>query len=767
MRAISLGVVLIALGAVSACFDPPQPDTTFLCGANDECPADYECRADGCCHKIGSTSDDTCVPVDASADATEAPEFDASVSYDAAPIPDAGPIPDASPDYDATGDYDATPNYDASPTPILTALTASAIVTEGDTVDLMVTLDQVAPSNTDVALMSSMTGVATVPAMVTVVQGNSTAMFTVTGVSGGSATITATLGSAFMSDVTVAATTASADDILVTEFLALSSSGTDGEFVELTNLDTLTYDISAWDIVVDASSDAILATSLSASDPVYVGPGEIIYGVPNPAMAQDIPGDADFVYGTAGSANELSDTGSDLRLNDGATDIDIVDFTGWLTNTGTPTANQFAGMTDLSTQLDNTEQSVSAGTNGAFWCVRPASTPGVDNGACTAPLTINEAHVNPFGTDDDNEFIELRGLPGANLEHVQLISYDGSGVQTGINMSFAFGARVPLDGLFVLGDNTGGTTAVANADAEAVFGGLPDGPGAIEIRDGANVRDALGYGTPNTIFETAATGFAEGSSIARDAAGTDTDDNSADFHLDPSPTPGVENDTVNASVTSVSPDNGLATSPAMVTITGDELVVGATVTVGGDMATCTVTSATTIDCTFPANGGTVESVDVTVLNPGGDSGTGTDAFTYTGVLADTGVDFFCNVQSPPSTTTTTSVATEDIYGQIYVQGVTDTDSNPIAGISSDLGYGPDGSDVTLVNFAWTPAAPNGGYDFGQNNDEHVATLTVGAAGTYDYAYRFSLDGGLNYYYCDVNGSDDGYSATNAGDLTVN
>ena len=479
----------------------------------------------------------------------------------------------------------------------------------------------------------------------------------------------------------------------------------------------------------------------------------------------------------AGTALELADAGADLRIHDGVADLDIVDFTGWLTNTGTPAASQFVGITDLSTQLDDGQQSFNSNDSGARWCVPSAPTPGAGNGSCTTPLAINEVMVNAFGSDDDNEFVELRGVPGAHLENARVRSTDADGVPTGLDISAVFGIRVPLDGLFVLADDTGGTTAVANADAVASLGNLPDGPGALQVIVGAGVNDAVGYGTLNVavdtvdgfaIVETASTSFAEGSSIARDAVGTDNDDNASDFHLDPSPTPGVENDLVAVTITSVSPDDGLATATVSTTITGDEFVVGAVVLVNGVLAACTVTSATNIGCSFPSNGGTVELVDVSVTNPSVGAQTLVDGFTYTGVLSDPGAAFYCNVQSPPSTTTTVGVATEDIFGQIYIMGMTDTQGTPVAGIDCDLGYGPDGSDVTLVNFNWSAAAPNGGYDFGQNNDEHVSTLTVGATGTYDYAYRFSTDGGLNYYYCDTGaGSDDGYSAAAAGSLTVN
>lgn len=220
-------------------------------------------------------------------------------------------------------------------------------------------------------------------------------------------------------------------------------------------------------------------------------------------------------------------------------------------------------------------------------------------------------------------------------------------------------------------------------------------------------------------------------------------------------------------VDSVVPSDGLATTTTKVMITGTGFDAAANVTVGGTGATCTVVDAMTMNCAFGNNGGVPAMVDVVVENPGGLSGTATNGFTHTGVLADTGADFWCVIQIPASTTTTAGVPTATIYGQIYVAGSTDAEVVAVSTILGALGYGADGADPTAVDFTWGASVPNAGYDFFGNNDEHQATMVVAAGGTYDYAYRFSLDGGVNYTYCDTNGSDDGYAPENAGNLTVN
>src|SRR5690606_30543229 len=113
---------------------------------------------------------------------------------------------------------------------------------------------------------------------------------------------------------------------------------------------------------------------------------------------------------------------------------------------------------------------------------------------------------------------------------------------------------------------------------------------------------------------------------------------------------------------------------------------------------------------------------------------------------------------------------ETIYGRVYAAGLTDqTNGNDVApNLLAQVGYGADGSDPAS-GWTWVDAMPNPGWDGSEpNNDEYQATLVAPAAGTHDYAYRFSGDGGATWVYCDggAAGSSDGYDAANAGDLVT-
>src|SRR5262249_35739929 len=125
-----------------------------------------------------------------------------------------------------------------------------------------------------------------------------------------------------------------------------------------------------------------------------------------------------------------------------------------------------------------------------------------------------------------------------------------------------------------------------------------------------------------------------------------------------------------------------------------------------------------------------------------------------------------NVQFPLTLTATANVASDYVYGQIYQAGLTDASATPAAGIQGNLGYGPSGADPRTSNaWRWIAAAPNPGYDFTQNNDEYYARFTL-PAGTYGYVYRFSLDGGVHFTYCDTDNTNNGFDPTKAGTLTV-
>ena len=134
---------------------------------------------------------------------------------------------------------------------------------------------------------------------------------------------------------------------------------------------------------------------------------------------------------------------------------------------------------------------------------------------------------------------------------------------------------------------------------------------------------------------------------------------------------------------------------------------------------------------------------------------------------------FCNLQFPVAITDLEG-AQVDVYGRLYVAGLTDQSSvnNPAVNVIGYVGYGPDGSDpATDATWVWTAATPNAGWvgvgDPDVNNDEYVATMSLPLPGSYDYAFRFTGDGGTTFTYCDGGaGSSDGYAAVDAGQMTT-
>ena len=80
-------------------------------------------------------------------------------------------------------------------------------------------------------------------------------------------------------------------------------------------------------------------------------------------------------------------------------------------------------------------------------------------------------------------------------------------------------------------------------------------------------------------------------------------------------------------MSSVNPNSGSTAGGTAVTITGTNFVAGATVTFGGTAATnVVVVSSTSITATTPAHA--AGAVTVTVSNPGGQSGSLANGFTY-------------------------------------------------------------------------------------------------------------------------------------------
>ncbi|MFH2006358.1 MAG: lamin tail domain-containing protein [bacterium] len=114
---------------------------------------------------------------------------------------------------------------------------------------------------------------------------------------------------------------------------------------------------------------------------------------------------------------------------------------------------------------------------------------------------------------------------------------------------------------------------------------------------------------------------------------------------------------------------------------------------------------------------------------------------------------WCNLQWPTGISAAEGT-TEMIYGRLYIAGLTDTTTGPDtdALVIAQAGYGPDGVDPTVdaTSWTWFTAAANGSFT-DASNDEYMVDVTLppAAGSPYDFAYRFSGDGGATWTYCDL------------------
>jgi hypothetical protein len=125
---------------------------------------------------------------------------------------------------------------------------------------------------------------------------------------------------------------------------------------------------------------------------------------------------------------------------------------------------------------------------------------------------------------------------------------------------------------------------------------------------------------------------------------------------------------------------------------------------------------------------------------------------------------WCVLQYPSATQTPPGTPSEMIYGRVYVAGCTDG-ANYCAGVLGQVGWGDVGADPSQnpAAFTWTNGAYNNAH-VDDNNDEYMTQITETDAGEYAYAYRFSGDGGGTWLYCDLDGSDNGFSTDQMGRL---
>jgi hypothetical protein len=158
----------------------------------------------------------------------------------------------------------------------------------------------------------------------------------------------------------------------------------------------------------------------------------------------------------------------------------------------------------------------------------------------SASLVISELFYDAGGPDAGHVFVELFGAPGESLDGMVLEGINGG--NGAIYRSIILTSMVPADGIFVIGDDDGGVTSVANADFVADVD-FQNGPDSVILRSESGILDAVGYGSFSATDVFSGEGFpapdpASGSSIERFNPLVDSGDNSMDFSILEVPSPG-------------------------------------------------------------------------------------------------------------------------------------------------------------------------------------------------------------------------------------
>ncbi|MBN1206462.1 MAG: Ig-like domain-containing protein [Myxococcaceae bacterium] len=599
-------------------------------------------------------------------------------------------------------------------------------------------------------------------------------------------------------------------NLLISEFSALGS-----EFLELYNPTAAAIDVRGYKLRNAAGLEVDIRAPTdpngTGSTPVLVPANGFLHGIPNPSGS--VPAGVGFVYGAPGTAFALADTGDVVALASAAGTVeDRVDFRTFVSDPNSPlTADTFVGLAGSSSQLDAESLTATANDTATNWCVsfypagskasRVTDTASAANASCKVAV-INEVYFKSFGFDETNTFVEIAGPGGAVIGGAKIVDIEGKNPGAGtLNVSdgetnpgavdgefiFPAGTRIPADGILVIADtDPAGNTAVPNfvagVDLKTRDMNLEDGPSeSVQLVSAAGtLLDAMGYDPAGAVLDVAvasngmatfevATALGQGAtntsgtSHARATTSVDTDNNRNDFHLDPSPTPGLPNDTVNFTVTNLTPDDAPAANGVNVlTITGTDLAAGLRVQIGsGPQTPCTVnTNSTTATCNniFGNAGGAVARVNATIINQaqvGVPNVVLTNGFTYTGKENETGSALeadLCSLQVPASFSVVRNQPTENIFGRILEAGVTEA-PGAAAGIIAEVGYGTLNTNPSASN-SWKFFSANYDVQAG-NDDEYVGSFVApnpAAATSYSYTFRFSQDNGLRWTYCDLNGA---------------
>ncbi|MCB8968984.1 MAG: ExeM/NucH family extracellular endonuclease, partial [Ardenticatenaceae bacterium] len=112
---------------------------------------------------------------------------------------------------------------------------------------------------------------------------------------------------------------------------------------------------------------------------------------------------------------------------------------------------------------------------------------------------------------------------------------------------------------------------------------------------------------------------------------------------------------------------------------------------------------------------------------------------------------WANLNGPLALIVDMGTATGDVYGRLYIPGVTNTPDSAGRSLMTEVGFG---DTTTPANWEWFPMAFNA--DDGGNNDEFVGVMTPTVPGVYSYTTRYDGNWGTGnpnaaWLYADATG----------------
>ena len=123
---------------------------------------------------------------------------------------------------------------------------------------------------------------------------------------------------------------------------------------------------------------------------------------------------------------------------------------------------------------------------------------------------------------------------------------------------------------------------------------------------------------------------------------------------------------------------------------------------------------------------------------------------------------WCRLQHPQTVTAQAKNKSELVYGQLYIPGCSEGEK-VCKGVKAELCIFPKGGDYTRSTCF--PAKVNPMFSTDNNNDEYMTQAYSPVAGEFSMFYKFSLDEGRSWEYCDFD-DEKGFDVSKTGTFIV-